>query len=79
VVLVEPVGARTRESIDLLSLRVEKRIRLRAGTMSLQFDLFNALNSNAPTTQQSRSGPNYDRISGILPPRIARVGFVYSF
>ena len=40
--------------------------------MTVQFDLFNAFNANDATAITARSGPNYDRITAILPPRVAR-------
>lgn len=79
VVRTESPAARRRESINLLSLRLAKHQKLAGGNMTFQFDVFNTLNSNAPTTQQFRSGPNYDRITAILPPRIARLGVTFTF
>ena len=40
--------------------------------MTVQFDLFNAFNANDATAITARSGANYDRITAILPPRVAR-------
>ncbi len=62
---------------NLLSL--EKVQRLKFGEFSFQFDLFNALNTNAATNISARSGPTYGRITAIVPPRIARLGVTYSF
>ena len=47
--------------------------------MSLEFDLFNALNANDATAHSMRSGPTYNQITAILPPRVARFGVTYSF
>lgn len=76
----EPVGARRLPAVKLLSLRAAKQLHFGNGQrMTVQFDLFNALNANDATTITTRSGPNYDRITAILPPRVARLGVTYSF
>ena len=48
-------------------------------TVTAEWDLFNALNSNAATNITRRSGPNFNRINAILPPRVMRLGMVYAF
>lgn len=76
----EPVGARRLPAVKLLSLRAAKQLNFGNGQrMTVQFDLFNALNANDATAITTRSGPNYDRITAILPPRVARLGVNYSF
>jgi hypothetical protein len=76
----EPVGAYRLPAVQLLSLRAAKQVRFGAGhRMTMQFDLFNALNANDATAITTRSGPNYERITAILPPRVARVGVTYTF
>jgi hypothetical protein len=77
---MEPIGAYRLPAVKLLSVRAAKHFRIGAAQkMTAQFDLFNALNANDATAITVRSGPNYDRITAILPPRVARVGVTYSF
>ena len=77
---MEPLGAQRLPAVKLLNLRAAKRLRLfTAHTMTLQFDLYNALNTNDETTLSVRSGPTYGRITGIIPPRVGRLGVTYSF
>jgi hypothetical protein len=77
---MEPLGAQRLPTQNLLNLRAEKKQRLgKWGSVSLQIDLFNALNTNAATAMTMRSGTTYGRITAIIPPRIARVGVTYSF
>jgi hypothetical protein len=77
---MEPLGAYRLPAVNLLSVRAAKQFRFSEGhRMTLQFDLFNALNANDATAITTRSGPNYDRITAILPPRVARLGVTYSF
>ena len=74
------VGAQRLPAVKLLNLRAAKRIRLfTTQAMTLQFDLYNALNTNDATTQSVRSGPTYGRITAIIPPRVARLGVTYSW
>ena len=77
---MEPVGAQRLPGVKLLTLRAAKRIRtFRSQAVTLQFDLYNALNTNDATAQSVRSGPTYGQITAIIPPRVARLGVTYSF
>ena len=77
---MEPIGAQRLPGVKLLNLRAAKRIRLfTSHAMTLQFDLYNAMNTNDATAQSVRSGPTYGQITGIIPPRVARLGVAYSF
>ena len=77
---MEELGALRLPAVRLLNLRAAKRIRLfTTQAMTLQFDLYNALNTNDATTRSVRSGPTYGRITAIIPPRVARLGVTYSF
>jgi hypothetical protein len=79
VVRMEPLGARRLPALNLLSLRAAKQFELRGNRLELQFDVHNALNANTARAMTVRSGPNFGRITSILPPRIARVGMSYKF
>jgi hypothetical protein len=77
---MEPIGSERLPATNLLSLRAEKRFQLgNRRRLSLQFDVYNALNANSATATSFASGPTYGTISAILPPRVARVGASYSF
>lgn len=79
IVLAEPLGARRYPHQNLLNIRIEKQQKLWVGQASFQFDLFNTLNTNVATTLSARSGPSFERITAIVPPRIARLGVTYKF
>lgn len=76
---MEPVGSVRLPAVKLLNVRAAKRFSLRGQNVTLEWDLFNALNSNSATNITRRSGPNFNRINAILPPRVMRLGLVYSF
>ncbi len=77
---MEPLGSLRLPAVKLLNVRAAKRIRLfTTHAMTLQFDLYNAMNTNDETTRSVRSGPTFGRITAIIPPRVARLGVTYSF
>jgi hypothetical protein len=77
---MEPIGSERLPATNLTSLRAEKRFQLsNRQRLSLQFDLYNALNTNAATAVSFASGPTYGTVSAILPPRVARVGATFGF
>lgn len=77
---LEPIGARRQANLNVLHLRGAKTFSL-GGTRRLEIDLdlFNALNANAATQVDSRSGSTFGLISQILPPRVARLGAMFRF
>src|SRR5207249_770964 len=68
VMLMEPLGAERYPTANLMSLRVDKQVRLARGRLDLQFDLYNALNINAATASVTRSGSTFGKITAIVPP-----------
>lgn len=75
-VLTAPLGDIRLENFANLDLRVEKVITLMRNTrVSLAVDVFNALNSNTPLAMiRQLNASNALDVSGIVPPRIARLG-----
>jgi hypothetical protein len=77
---MEPLGSERLPAVKLLSFRARKTFQLFQGNRAgVEFDLYNALNANDATARGVRSGPTYHQITAILPPRVARIGFTYSF
>lgn len=63
------------EAANVLDLRAAYDLGLGdMGTLSLQFDVFNALNINTITNTQSLSGGAFGRVLAFVPPRIFRLG-----
>jgi hypothetical protein len=72
---LEPYGARSLAAIDILNLRAGREFALAAGMrVGIDLDVFNVLNSNAPTSATFASGPTFGYATAVLPARIARVG-----
>jgi hypothetical protein len=77
---MEPLGSQRLPAVRLLNVRAAKRLPVSTNhAMTLQVDLYNALNTNEETARSVRSGPTYGRITAIIPPRVARLGVTYSF
>lgn len=76
---LEPFGESRVPDMKVLNLRSSKRFATRWGNLDVDFDLYNVLNANMPTTQTWSSGPSYGAITNIVPPRIVRVGATFRF
>jgi hypothetical protein len=77
---LEPLGARRLPPQKVLNVRLSKFVDFGAGRrVTLDADLFNALNSNVALDAAAASGPSFGKITSIVPPRIARLGVTLSF
>jgi outer membrane receptor protein involved in Fe transport len=78
-VRTEPIGAERLPGIKQLNLRLAKNLTFSKSKLTLELEAFNVLNANVPTGQSLTSGPSYGTITGIMLPRVGRVGIRYSF
>jgi hypothetical protein len=80
LILVEPIGTRRQDTVNVLDFRVEKQFRItdraRAGAF---FDLFNATNANTAVNINWRSGTNFEKATTVLNPRIAKFGVKFDW
>lgn len=77
---LEPPGAQKSSAIHVVNLRASKRFSLKGGHRAqFDFDLFNLFNASAPITATFASGPSFAYATSVVPPRIARIGFRYTF
>ena len=77
---VEPIGARRLPNLNILNMRVEKSARFFSGQkLAVQVNIYNVLNINDALGVTPLAGPNFLIPTAITPPRIAEVGFTYSF
>ncbi len=80
IIRLEQYGAQTLSAYNILNFRANKDFRL-AGTrrISLDFDIFNLLNSATPTGAEFASGPTFGYATGVTPPLITRIGARFNF
>jgi len=77
--LDEP-GAQKSAAIHVVNLRASKYVSFMGGNrLQFDFDLFNLFNASAPITAIFASGPTFGYATAVVPPRIARIGFRYTF
>ena len=76
---MEPLGSERLPGVKLLNLRLSKQFTMQGRRLSVDADVYNALNANDATTMSVASGPTFGRITAIVPPRVARIGISYHF
>jgi hypothetical protein len=80
LVLVEPIGTRRQDTVNVFDFRVEKQLRFadraRAG---LFFDLFNTFNSNTAVNETWLAGSRFETATTVLGPRIAKFGVKFDW
>jgi outer membrane receptor protein involved in Fe transport len=77
---LEPRGSQKTAAIHVVNLRGSKHFTLAQGhRLQFDFDVFNVFNSSSPITANFQSGPTFGYATAVVPPRIARIGFRYSF
>ena len=85
-VRIEPIGTRRADAVNFVDLRVEKTFPLgRASRQAgIYLDVFNLNNQGVPdngvrTAIQESSGSSFGNPNAWLSPRIARLGFRFTF
>jgi hypothetical protein len=77
---VEPYDSRQLPTNTQLDLRVEKRFGLGAGrSVSVRANAFNVLNANTVLAITRLSGPNFNKPTEVMEPRIMEFSMTYSF
>jgi outer membrane receptor protein involved in Fe transport len=77
---VEPIGSEYLPNINLLDLRVEKRIDVGKGKrLAVQLNIYNATNINVATAVTVQSGASYGLTTAIISPRIAELSLRFTF
>lgn len=80
VMNVEPIGSLNLPAVKQLDLRAAKQFDLGRGRQfEVHLDCFNALNSNAPTAINVRSGSSYLFPTAIPVPRIMQIEGRFTF
>jgi hypothetical protein len=77
---MEEKGAQKTDAIHVVNLRASKWFPFSNGQrVQFDVDLFNLFNSSSPITANFQSGPTFGYATAVVPPRIARIGFRYTF
>ena len=77
---VEPIGTRRLPVSHQLDMRFEKTFNLNKGQkLAVRTNIFNILNLNTVLNVTQLSGPNFNKPTSIMDPRIIELGFTYSF
>ena len=77
---MEPFGAQRGPTIQIANMKFAKNIIYRERFKAqANFQVFNIFNSSAATSTSYLTGPTYQHITGIVSPRVARVGLQFSF
>jgi hypothetical protein len=77
---LEPYGSQTMSAFNILNFRANKDFALGGGRrLSIDFDLFNALNFATPVAAEFTSGPTFGYVTDVTPPRITRIGARFTF
>jgi hypothetical protein len=77
---LEPYGTQSLSAFNILNFRANKDFRLSQGRrISLDFDIFNLLNSATPTSADFASGRTFGYVQGVTPPLITRIGARFTF
>jgi hypothetical protein len=77
---LEPYGSQTLSAFNILNFRANKDFALGGGRrLSIDFDLFNALNLATPVAAEFTSGPTFGYVTDVTPPRITRIGARFTF
>ncbi len=79
ILLMEDAAANRLPTQNILNLRIEKKQKIGPGTAAFQLDLFNVTNTNVELGVTTRSGANFNKITSIVPPFVAKLGVVYTF
>jgi hypothetical protein len=74
-VQLDPMGEVRYDNSMTMDLRVDRTFRFGSVTLIPALDVFNLTNSNLVLAQnRQQAAANANVISGIMPPRVARVG-----
>jgi hypothetical protein len=77
---LEEYGARRGPVVSVLNLRASKQFPLGGSRqLSLDFDVFNVLNSSAAVAINYSSGPTFGYVTDLTQARVARIGAKFTF
>ncbi|HUE88146.1 MAG TPA: hypothetical protein VMO26_18895, partial [Vicinamibacterales bacterium] len=77
-VRVEPSNANRAPNVSIIDFRVDKSFRVRGTRLTAMLDVFNTANYGTVTNWR-RTTVNYQEVTGILDPRVVRLGVKFAF
>jgi Carboxypeptidase regulatory-like domain len=77
-VRVEPLNTNRAPAVSILDFRFDKSFRVRNTRLTAMVDVFNTVNYGTVTAWRSTT-VNYQEVTGILDPRVVRIGVKFSF
>jgi hypothetical protein len=77
-VRVEPSNANRAPAVSIIDFRFDKSFRIRNTRLTGMVDIFNASNDGTVTAFRQTT-VNYQEVTGILDPRVVRVGLKFTF
>jgi hypothetical protein len=77
-VRVEPLNANRAPAVSIIDFRLDKSFRVRGTRLTAMLDVFNTANYGTVTDWRSTT-VNYQEVTGILDPRVIRLGVKFSF
>jgi hypothetical protein len=62
-----------------IDFRVSRRFVLNGARIEPQFNVFNLMNANDVLSMTTRYGPAWQNVTGVLPPRMVKLGIQVDF
>jgi len=78
-VMLQQPGTEYFPRINSLDIRLSKKVSFGPRSVTLAIDAFNALNANPVLDKVQTFGASYNRVNGILTPRIIQIGGTLNF
>jgi hypothetical protein len=79
-VLLDPLGSVRLDNLHVIDFRLDKRVSLGRRSVTPTFEIFNLTNTNTVLAiNRNQAASNANRISGIVAPRVIRLGLQVRF
>jgi hypothetical protein len=77
---MEPFGAERGPMISIANIKAAKNVKLKESVkLQFNFQLFNLFNTSGATSTSYLTGATFLHPTGIVSPRVARIGMQFSF
>lgn len=76
---MEPFGSRQGPTVQTTNLKVAKAFTVQGVRIEAGYQVFNMFNSSAATATSYLTGTTFNRVTGIISPRVSRVSLELTF